>query len=233
MAATPRISAIPALAPAARSANAHAHAPAHSACRAYAYTAMPTYAYARTQKPYRMAAIPAIANKGIQVPAHAGCTSRLLAPKVARVSAQPRVCAPHRAASSRRSCSASQPGRRERRRPHRAPPRRPVRLAPRCGCLLRSHPPQLRQPASGLPPHRSKPATVAHAPSAVFPRAPQAPLRGLAPQGREGREERGPSAPRAHAGRFHMSMHERTEGERGAPQPPPGCRTPLAPSRLI
>lgn len=55
------------------------------------------------------------------------------------------------------------------------------RLAPRSGRLPCSHPPQLRQPASGLPSHRSKPAALAFARFAVFPWAPQAPYRGLAP----------------------------------------------------
>ena len=70
----------------ARAANAHAYASAHSACHAHAHTAPPTYAYARAQKPRRMAAIPVIAAEGVHVPAYAGCISRLLAPKVARPS---------------------------------------------------------------------------------------------------------------------------------------------------
>ena len=87
------------------------------------------------------------------------------------------------------SCSASQPGRRARSRPHRTTRRRQVRLAPRfgspqavclrsCGCLLRSH-----------PPHRSVPAPVARAPYAVTARAPQAPFRVLLRGEREEREE--------------------------------------------
>lgn len=109
--------------------------------------------------------------------------SRRLAPRSLAPPRSPKVCAPHRAACSRRSCSASQPGRRAGSRPHRTARRRPARLAPRsgspravclrsCGCLLRSH-----------PPHRSKSAAVARAPSAVFPRAPQAPFRVLLRRG--------------------------------------------------
>ena len=64
------------------------------------------------------------------------------------------------------------------------------RLAPRSGCLPCSHPSQLRQPASGLPPRRSKPAALASARSAVFPRAPQAPFRVLLRRGRDARGER-------------------------------------------
>lgn len=88
--------------------------------------------------------------------------------KVARPSAQPKGLRSASRRRSRRSCSASQPGRRERPRPHQIAQRRPVRLAPRSGspqavclrsygCLLRSH-----------PPHRSKPATVAALPPRSF-----------------------------------------------------------------
>ena len=57
-----------------------------------------------------MAAISAIAGKGIRVPAYAGCISRLLAPKVARPSRRPRSALQLHAPASRRvPHSVSQP----------------------------------------------------------------------------------------------------------------------------
>lgn len=53
--------------------------------------------------------------------------------KVARSSAQPKGLRSASRRQSRRSCSASRPGRRARSRPHRTARRRPVRLAPRSG----------------------------------------------------------------------------------------------------
>ena len=175
----------------ARAANAHAYASAHSACHAHAHTAPPTYAYARAQKPRRMAAIPVIAAEGVHVPAYAGCISRLLAPKVARPSRRQS----RRSSSTRRQAVAF-------RTPLASPRRRKARpnLPQILGgmvCLT----PWLRQPASGLP-------TQLRVPAAQSPSAPlqarcgrsrslrglsagsASPLRGLAPQGREEREER-------------------------------------------
>ena len=57
-----------------------------------------------------MAAIPAIAGKGVHVPAYAGCISRLLAPKVARPSRRPwSALQLHAPASRRVPHSVSQP----------------------------------------------------------------------------------------------------------------------------
>ena len=74
--------------------------------------------------------------------------------KVARSSAQPKGLRSASRRQSRRSCSASRPGRRARSRPHRTARRRPVRLAPSSGSpqavCLRTAPSPLRSLA--LPP---------------------------------------------------------------------------------
>lgn len=81
-----------------------------SAPPAHAHSALATCAYARAQKPRCMAAISAIAGKGIHVPAYAGCISRLLAPKVARPSRRPwSALQLHAPASRRVPHSVSQP----------------------------------------------------------------------------------------------------------------------------
>ena len=108
--------------------------------------------------------------------------------KVARSSAQPKGLRSASRRQSRRSCSASRPGRRARSRPHRTARRRPVRLAPSSG-----------SPAGGSASAatgvccavtlRTAPSPLRAAPSAVFPRAPQAPYQGLAPQGDEMNEK--------------------------------------------
>lgn len=76
--------------------------------------------------------------------------------KVARSSAQPKGLRSASRRQSRRSCSASRPGRRARSRPHRTARRRPVRLAPRSG-----------SPAGG---------SASAAPGASVPLSPSAPL---------------------------------------------------------
>ena len=87
-----------------------AYASALPVYRVHAYTALPTGAYARAQKPRRMAATSTIAGKGTHVPAYAGCISRLLAPKVARPSRRPRSALQLHAPASRRvPHSVSQP----------------------------------------------------------------------------------------------------------------------------
>ena len=101
-----------------------------------------------------MAAISAIAGKGIRVPAYAGCISRLLAPRVARPSRRQgrRSSSTRRQAVAFRTPLASP--RRRRALPHLPPT--PGGMA----CLT----PSLRQPASGLPPQLRVPA--AQSPSA-------------------------------------------------------------------
>ena len=76
--------------------------------------------------------------------------------KVARSSAQPKGLRSASRRQSRRSCSASRPGRRARSRPHRTARRSPVRLAPRSG-----------SPAGG---------SASAAPGASVPLSPSAPL---------------------------------------------------------
>ena len=118
-------------------------------------------------------------------------------------------------------------------RPPRTPPptSRPT-AAPGPSCST------LRVPAaqspSAAPAARERSASAPlQARSAVFPRAPQAPLRGLAPQGREGREGRGPSTPtRSRRTLPHPRALPRGWQERRAATAS-CCRTPLAPSRLI
>lgn len=80
----------------AHAANTHTRAFAHSTCHAYACIAPPSCAYARVQKPRRVAAISAIAVKGMHASAYAGCISRLLAPKVSRPSRRLRTALPFR-----------------------------------------------------------------------------------------------------------------------------------------
>lgn len=145
MAATPRHAVLSASA----YIRARAYAPALPIHRVRVYTALPTGACARAQKPRRMAAISTIAGKGIHVPAYAGCISRLLAPKVARPSRRPwsalQLHAPQAVAF--RTPLAS-PRRRK------ARPNLPQILGGMV-CLT----PWFRQPANGLPPHRSKSAS--------------------------------------------------------------------------
>ena len=100
--------------------------------------------------------------------------------KVARSSAQPKgLCSASRR-QSRRSCSASQPGRRARSRPHRTARRRPARLAPRSGSPAGGSASAATGASVPLSPSAPLQARYGRcAPSAVFPRAPQAPFRVL------------------------------------------------------
>ena len=154
------------------------------AYRVRAYAALPACAYARAQKPRRMAAIPGITGKGIRVPAYAGCISRLLAPKVARPSRRPRSALQLHAPASRRvPHSVSQP----------TPPQGAFAPAtdPRRHGLSNSVAPAARKRSASAAAGaccavtlRTAPSPLRAAPSAVFPRAPQAPFRVLLRRGR-------------------------------------------------
>ena len=111
--------------------------------------------------------------------------------KVARSSAQPEGLRSASRRQGRRSCSASQPGRRARSRPHRTARRRPVRLAPRSGSPAGGSASAATGASVPLSPSAPLQARFGRcAPSAVFPRAPQAPSGVLLRRGRDEREER-------------------------------------------
>lgn len=178
----------------------HLHACFHRLCRlgfrppAHAHSALATCAYARAQKPRCMAAISAIAGKGIHVPAYAGCISRLLAPKVARPSRRPwSALQLHAPASRRVPHSVSQP----------TPPQSTSEPAadPRRHGLSNSVAPAARKRSASAAAGaccavtlRTAPSPLRAAPSAVFPRAPQAPYQGLALQREEKNEKNAPQA---------------------------------------
>ena len=137
-----------------------------------------------------MAAISAIAGKGIHAPAYAGRISRLLAPKVARPSRRPwSALQLHAPASRRAQHSVSQP----------TPPQGTSEPAtnPRRHGLSNSVAPAARKRSASAATGaccavtlRTAPSPLRAAPSAVFPRAPQAPFRVLLRRGREERKER-------------------------------------------